>query len=222
MHGVYLGGVFWAIHRGLPAGLSALIVGLQPLITAVLAGNLLGEKILPRHWAGLAAGFAGVVIVLAPKLGAIDGGVTWATLAASFVAVAGMSAGTIWQKRFLTGSDLIAGTCWQYAGGALVMIVLSMAFETRSFTLNGELVFAMAWLVLVLSIGAIVLLMIMIRDGEMSKVASLFYLVPAVTALIAWALFGEELTLVQIGGMALATFGVALASRRDPAPSTAA
>jgi drug/metabolite transporter (DMT)-like permease len=222
MHGVYLGGVFWAIHRGLPAGLSALIVGLQPLITAVLAGSLLGEKIMPRHWAGLVAGLAGVVIVLAPKLGAIDGGVTWATLAASFVAVAGMSAGTIWQKRFLTGSDLIAGTCWQYAGGALVMIVMSLAFETRRFTLNGELIFAMAWLVLVLSIGAIVLLMIMIRDGEMSKVASLFYLVPAVTALIAWALFGEELTLVQIGGMALATFGVALATRRTPAPSAAA
>jgi len=220
MHGVYLGGVFWAIHRGLPAGLSALIVGLQPLITAILAGSLLGERIMPRHWAGLAAGFAGVVIVLAPKLGAIGGGVTGATLAASFVAVAGMSAGTIWQKRFLGDSDLVAGTCWQYAGGALVMIVLSFAFETRRFTLNGELVFAMAWLVLVLSIGAIVLLMIMIRDGEMSKVASLFYLVPAVTALIAWALFGEELTLVQIGGMALATFGVALATRRSPAPTT--
>lgn len=222
MHGVYLGGVFWAIHRGLPAGLSALIVGLQPLITAVLAGSLLGERIMPRHWAGLVAGLAGVVIVLAPKLGAIDGGVTGATLAASFVAVAGMSAGTIWQKRFLTGSDLVTGTCWQYAGGALVMIVMSLAFETRDFTLNGELVFAMAWLVLVLSIGAIVLLMIMIRDGEMSKVASLFYLVPAVTALIAWALFGEELTLVQIGGMALATFGVALATRRAAAPGAAA
>jgi drug/metabolite transporter (DMT)-like permease len=221
MHGVYLGGVFWAIHHGLPAGLSALIVGLQPLITAILAGSLLGERILPRHWAGLAAGFAGVVIVLAPKLGVNEGGVTWATLAASFVAVAGMSAGTIWQKRFLTGTDLIAGTCWQYAGGALVMIFLSLAFETRRFTLNGELVFAMAWLVLVLSIGAIVLLMLMIRDGEMSKVASLFYLVPAATALIAWALFGEELTLVQIGGMALATFGVALASARSPAPGTA-
>lgn len=220
MHGVYLGGVFWAISRGMPAGLSALIVGLQPLITAILAGSLLGERIMPRHWAGLAAGFAGVVIVLAPKLGAIGGGVTGATLAASFVAVAGMSAGTIWQKRFLGDSDLVAGTCWQYAGGALVMIVLSFAFETRRFTLNGELVFAMAWLVLVLSIGAIVLLMIMIRDGEMSKVASLFYLVPAVTALIAWALFGEELTLVQIGGMALATFGVALATRRSPAPTT--
>ena len=221
MHGVYLGGVFWAIHRGLPAGLSALIVGLQPLITAVLAGSLLGERIMPRHWAGLAAGLAGVIIVLAPKLGAIGGGVTWATLAASFVAVAGMSAGTIWQKRFLTGSDLIAGTCWQYAGGAAVMILLSFAFETRHFTLNGELVFAMAWLVLVLSIGAIVLLMIMIRDGEMSKVASLFYLVPAVTALIAWALFGEELTPVQIVGMAIAAFGVALVTGRSagaPAP----
>lgn len=222
MHGVYLGGVFWAIHRGLPAGLSALIVGLQPLITALMAGGLLGERILPRHWAGLTAGLAGVVIVLAPKLGAIEGGVTWATLTASFVAVVGMSAGTVWQKRFLTGSDLIAGTCWQYAGGALVMIVLSFAFETGNFTLNGELVFAMAWLVLVLSIGAIALLMVMIRDGEVSKVASLFYLVPAVTALIAWALFGEELTLVQIGGMALATFGVALATRRNPARGAAA
>ena len=133
-----------------------------------------------------------------------------------------MSAGTIWQERFLTGSDLVTGTCWQYAGGALIMILFSFAFETRSFTLNGELVFAMAWLVLVLSIGAIGLLMLMIRDGEMSKVSSLFYLVPAVTALIAWALFGEELTLVQIGGMALATFGIALATRRTPAPSAAA
>ena len=222
MHGVYLGGVFWAIRQGLPAGRSALIVGLQPLITALLAGRLLGEEILPRHWAGLAAGFAGVIIVLSPKLGEMSGGVTWPMLAASFIAVAGMSAGTIWQKRFLTGSDLIAGTCWQYAGGALVMIILSFAFETQQFTLNGELVFAMAWLVLVLSIGAIGLLMVMIRDGEVSKVASLFYLVPAVTALIAWALFGEELTLVQIGGMALATFGVALATARNPTPSTAA
>lgn len=215
MHGVYLGGVFWAIHRGMPAGLSALIVGLQPLLTALLAGSLLGEKVLPRHWVGLAVGFVGVVIVLAPKLGHLDAGVTWATLAACFVAVAGMSAGTIWQKRFLGGDDLVAATCWQYAGGALLMGVFSLAFETRQFTLNGELVFAMAWLVLVLSIGAIGLLMVMIRDGEMSKVASLFYLVPAVTAIIAWPLFGEELTPVQVAGMAIATFGVALATRRS-------
>lgn len=213
MHGVYLGGVFWAIHQGLPAGLSALIVGLQPLITAILAGLFLGETILPRHWAGLAAGFAGVVIVLLPKLEGAAASVTWPMLAASLASVAGMSAGTILQKRFGAASDLVTGTAWQYVGGALLMAAGSFAFETRAITVNAELVFAMLWLVLVLSIGAIFLLMVMIRDGEMAKVSSLFYLVPAVTALMAWALFGESLSLIQIGGMALATFGVGLATR---------
>ncbi len=216
MHGVYLGGVFWAIHKGLPAGLAALIVGLQPLITALLAGKLLGEDILPRHWAGLAAGLAGVMIVLSPNLGMPGGGVTWPMLAASFVAVAGMSAGTIWQKRFGAGGDMVTGTLYQYLGAAFVMAVCSILFETQTFTLTGELVFAMAWLVLVLSIGAIFLLMVMIREGEVSKVSSLFYLVPAVTALIAWIVFGESLTLFQIGGMALATIGVALATAQGP------
>ncbi|MBZ9964158.1 DMT family transporter [Mesorhizobium sp. BR1-1-2] len=215
MHGVYLGAVFWAIHRGMPAGLSALIVGLQPLITAVLAGKFLGEAILPRHWAGLAVGLAGVVIVLWPKLGALGGGVTSATLTASLVSVLGMSAGTIWQKRFASGGDLVAATMWQYVGGASVMILASLAFETHTVVINGELIFAMAWLVLVLSIGAIFLLMVMIRDGEMSKVASLFYLVPAVTAVIAWALFDEQLNALQIAGMAIATLGVGLATARQ-------
>ncbi|BCM21879.1 DMT family transporter [Mesorhizobium sp. J8] len=212
MHGIYLGAVFWAIHRGMPAGFSALIVGLQPLITAVLAGKFLGEAILPRHWAGLAVGLLGVVIVLWPKLGAVGGGVTAATLIASLVSVLGMSAGTIWQKRYASGGDLVSATMWQYVGGSAVMILGSLFFETRAVTVNGELIFAMAWLVLVLSVGAIFLLMVMIRDGEMSKVASLFYLVPAVTAVIAWVLFDEQLNLLQIAGMAIATLGVALAT----------
>ncbi|WP_315924928.1 DMT family transporter [Mesorhizobium sp. SP-1A] len=216
MHGIYLGGVFWAIHRGMPAGLSALIVGLQPLITAVIAGTLLGETLLPRHWLGLAAGFAGVVVVLWPKLGTLGGGVTTATLAASVVAVLGMSVGTIWQKRFASGGNLVAVTLWQYVGGAAVMTLASLAFETRTVIVNGELIFAFAWLVLVLSVGAIFLLMVMIREGEISKVASLFYLVPAATALMAWALFGEQLTLVQIAGMAITTFGVGLATAQGP------
>ena len=109
------------------------------------------------------------------------------------------------------------GTFYQYLGGAFVMALAALAFETGKVTITGELVFALAWLVFVLSIGAIFLLMIMIRDGELSKVASHFYLVPAVTALIAWALFGEELTPVQIVGMAIAAFGVALATGRSPA-----
>lgn len=215
MHGIYLGGVFWAIHRGMPAGLSALIVGLQPLITAVLAGKFLGEAIEPRHWAGLAVGLLGVVIVLWPKLGMI--GVTAATLTASLVSVLGMAAGTIWQKRFASGGDLVSATMWQYVGGSVVTILGALVFETRAITVNGELIFALAWLVLVLSVGAIFLLMVMIRDGEMSKVASLFYLVPAVTAVIAWALFGEQLNALQIAGMAIATLGVGLATARPKA-----
>ncbi|RUU56286.1 DMT family transporter, partial [Mesorhizobium sp. M2C.T.Ca.TU.002.02.1.1] len=123
-----------------------------------------------------------------------------------------MSAGTIWQKRYASGGDLVSATMWQYVGGSIVMILGSLAFETRAVTVNGELIFAMAWLVLVLSVGAIFLLMVMIRDGEMSKVASLFYLVPAVTAVIAWMLFDEQLNLLQIAGMAIATLGVALAT----------
>jgi drug/metabolite transporter (DMT)-like permease len=213
MQGIYLGGVFWAIHRGMPAGLSALIVGLQPIITAVLAGRLLGEAILPRHWAGLAAGFAGVVIVLWPKLGELGGGVTAPTLAASVISVVAMSLGTVWQKRYASG-DLVTSTFWQYVGGAALVALASLPFETHTVTVNGELIFALAWLVLVLSIGAIFLLMLMIRDGEMSKVASLFYLVPAVTALIAWALFDEQLDAVQLAGMAIATLGVALATAK--------
>jgi drug/metabolite transporter (DMT)-like permease len=192
VHGVYLGAVFWAIRNGMPAGLSALIVGLQPLITAAIAGIALGEKVLARHWTGLAIGFAGVVMVLAPKIGDAAGGVTPATFAAC----------------------LGAGTLWQYVGATALMVAGALAFESGSFTVTGELVFAFAWLVLVLSIGAIFLLMHMIREGEMAKVSSLFYLVPAVTALMAWALFGETLTPFQLAGMALTTLGVALATRR--------
>ena len=213
MHGVYLGGVFWAIDHGLPAGLSALIVGLQPLLTAVMAGAFLGETIRPRHWAGLAAGFAGVAIVLWPKLGAVAG-IGPSVLAAALVSVIGMSAGTIWQKRFCGDTDLVTGTMWQYLGGAALTGAAAIALETGTATWNGELLFAMAWLVLVLSIGAIFLLMEMIRTGEMAKVASLFYLVPAVTAIIAFFLFGETLSPLQVFGMALASLGVGLATAR--------
>lgn len=212
MHGIYLGGVFWAVRQGLGAGLVALIVGLQPLFTTLLAGTFLGETILPRHWLGLVAGLAGVVIVLLPKLAGSLDGVTGPTLAAAFVAVAGMSAGTVLQKRFGSTGDLVTGTAWQYAGATVVMAAGALMFETGTFVLTTELVLAMAWLVFVLSIGAIFLLMVMIRDGAMAKVSALFYLVPAVTAVMAWVLFDEALTWMQVGGMALATFGVALAT----------
>jgi drug/metabolite transporter (DMT)-like permease len=220
MHGVYLGGVFWAVRNGMPAGMSALIVGLQPLITAVMAGAVLGERILPRHWAGLAAGFVGVAIVLSPKLGNVADALSFPTLAAAVIAVVAMSAGTVWQKRFSASGDIIAGTMIQYVAAALVMAVLSFALETHTVVFTGELVLAMVWSVLVLSIGAIFLLMRLIRDGDMAKVGSLFYLVPPATALMAWPLFGEELSWLQIGGMAIAVIGVGLATAQSSASST--
>lgn len=217
VHGLYLGGVFWAVHRGLPAGISALIAGLQPLVTSVMAGWLLKEKIAPRQWLGLATGLIGVVVVLWPKLGVTGAGINAATLTASAIAVLAISAGTVWQKKFGTRADPLANTAWQYVGATGVMALGSALFETRHFVFNGELVFALVWLTLVLSIGAIFLLMRMIREGEMARVSSLFYLVPAVTAIIAWILFDETLTLVQIVGMAIATLGVALATARKRA-----
>lgn len=218
MHGIYIAGVFWAVRNGMSAGMTALIVGLQPLITAVLAGMLLGERILPRHWLGLAAGFVGVAIVLSPKLGDVADALTWPTLTAAVVAVVAMSVGTVWQKRFVAGGDLVTGTMYQYLGATVLMAIGSFAFETRTYDMHVELVLALIWSVLVLSIGAIVLLMRLIRAGDMAKVGSLFYLVPAVTALMAWPLFGETLSWLQLGGMALAVVGVKLATAQ-PAKS---
>lgn len=221
MHGVYLGGVFWAVRHGLPAGLAGLIVGLQPLLTAAMAGTFAGESMDRRHWLGLVVGLAGVAIVLSPKLGEA-GGITPATVGAGLIAVTAMSAGTVWQKRFVANADLITATLYQYLGGWLFAFPVSLLFESQHFVLNGELIFAMAWLVLVLSLGAIFLLMFLIRQGAIGRVASLFYLVPGVTAVMAWALFGETLTPVQIGGMVVATLGVALATVQSrairPAP----
>jgi drug/metabolite transporter (DMT)-like permease len=222
IHGVYLGSVFWAIRNGLPAGMSALIVGIQPLLTAIMAGALLKEIVTTRHWAGLATGLAGIALVLSPKL-TLDGeGVNAATISASVLAVMAVSAGTIWQKRFVTGTDLRGATAFQYLGAFVVVAPMSLLFETGKFTITGELVFAMIWLVSVLSIGAVFLLMRLIRDGAVSKVASLFYLVPAVTALMAWVLFDETLGMVQIAGMVVTSFGVAMATAQQRTFSRAA
>lgn len=212
MQAVYLGGVFWAIANGLPAGLTALIVGLQPMITAFIAGAVLGEKIGPRHWIGIVVGLVGVGIVLSPKFGHGTGGVSAVTLASAFIAVVAMSVGTVWQKRFVGGTDLVAGTFYQYLGGLVVVGLASLAFEPGRLVVTGELVFALAWLVVVLSVGAIFLLMMLIRQGEVARVASLFYLVPAVTALMAWLLFGEALSALQLAGMVVTAIGVALAT----------
>jgi len=212
VHGVYLGGVFSAIHVGLSAGVAALVVGLQPLLTAVGAGVFLGEKVKPRQWLGLVLGLVGVVLVLGDKLNIDGGGLDG--IAFAVAALFGITAGTLYQKRHGDAMDLRSGSAIQYAVAGVPMLVLAWIFESGEVQWSGELVFALAWLVLVLSLGAISLLYILIRRGAASKVASLFYLTPPVVAVFAWVLFDETLVPMAMVGMGVVVVGVALATRK--------
>jgi drug/metabolite transporter (DMT)-like permease len=207
--------VFAAIKAGLPSGLAALIVGLQPVLTALVAGKVLGERISLRQWMGLGLGLAGVAMVLSTRLTGVElAALPWADLAFAGASLLGMTAGTLYQKRFCTGMDLRTGAVVQYAAAGLLMWPAAALTETMRVDWTAEFIFALAWLVLVLSVGAISLLMTLIRMGEAARVASLFYLVPPVTALMAWALFDERLGALGLAGMGVAALGVALVIRR--------
>lgn len=211
VHGIYLGGVFWAIKQGMPAGTSAIIVGLQPVLTALTAVALLDETVSRKHWLSMAVGASGLALVLAPRFDLSGTGITPATIAAVLLAVFAISLGTVYQKRFAQGLDLLSSAVWQYVGALIVTAPLSF-LESWRIEWSGELVFALAWLVLVLSVGAILLLMLLIREGAVSRVASLFYLVPVATTVESFFLFGETLSVGQIAGMALVV-GAVLAIR---------
>jgi drug/metabolite transporter (DMT)-like permease len=212
VHCTYLGGVFFAISKGMPVAITALIVGTQPLITAALAGPFLGEKVTGRQWAGFILGMAGVALVLGPRLGTELGGV--AGLAGCIFALLGITLGTLYQKRHGGQMDLRSGSTIQFAVCTVAMILLASTFESMAVNWTGEFIFALLWLVVVLSVGAISLLYILIRRGVASQVASLFYLVPPVTAIIAYLVFGETLSIMAILGMAVSVFGVALVVRK--------
>jgi drug/metabolite transporter (DMT)-like permease len=210
VHGVYLSGVFIAIGKGLPAGITALVVGLQPLLTATVAGRLLGETVLPRQWLGLALGFFGVALVVAHKVGA---GFALDALWPALAALGGITAGTLYQKKFSPHFDWRSGAVAQFLPTAIVTGAIVFATDGYRIAWTGEFVFALGWLVLVLSVGAISLLNWLIRHGSAVNVASLFYLTPPTTALLAWLLFGETVTGLALAGMALAVWGVYLARR---------
>ena len=210
VHAVYLGGVFVAIKHGLPAGVTALVVGMQPLLTALGAGWLLGEQVSGRQWGGLALGFVGVGLVVSGKFGDVGLG---PMLIPAVVALLGITAGTLYQKRFCAKFDLRTGSVIQFVPTAIVTIIAIALFEDFRIEWTGDFIFALGWLVLVLSLGAISLLNLLIRSGSAVNVASLFYLTPLSTALIAWVIFGEKLTLTATVGMALAVSGVYLVAR---------
>ena len=208
VHALYLGGVFMAIKHGLPAGVTALVVGMQPLLTAAGAGFLLGERVSPRQWLGLVLGLAGVALVVANKLG--DRPLTGMLLPA-ITALLGITLGTLYQKRFCPHFDLRSGSVIQFLPTAICTALVAWSTESMHIEWTTEFVFALLWLVLVLSFGAISLLNLLIRSGSAVNVASLFYLTPPSTALIAWLVFGETLGGLAVGGMVLAVAGVHLA-----------
>lgn len=213
MQGVYLGGVFWSVRHGLPAGISALIAGLQPLLTALLAYPLLNEQVSARRWAGIALGFGGALLVLQPQLAIGAGGLLLAPLLAGVVSMAGMTLGTIWQKRTASTADLRTNAAVQFIGASAVAIPLAALTESGRFDASWQAWAGLVWAVCGLSLGAISLLLLLIKRGAVAGVASLFYLVPPVVAVMAFALFGEQLTALQAVGMAIAAAGVAVASR---------
>ncbi|HXV22766.1 MAG TPA: DMT family transporter [Alphaproteobacteria bacterium] len=211
LHGLYLGGTFAAIAAGVPAGLAALIVGLQPLLTATVVGPLLGERVRLLQWLGLLLGFVGVALVMWEKL--TLGGVAWWAAAWSALALFAITGATLYQKRFCPTMDWRTGGFVQYIAAMLLVGLAAFALETREITWSTGLLIAQAWLVIALSIGAIALLNWLIRRGAAARVASLFYLVPPAAALESWLIFGERLGTSALVGMAVAAAGVALVIR---------
>ena len=211
VHAVYLGGVFIAIKQGLPAGITALVVGMQPLLTALGAGWLLGERVVGRQWLGLALGFVGVALVVSGKFG--DTAALGPMLVPALCALLGITVGTLYQKRYCARFDLRTGSVIQFVPTALATLPVILLVDGFHVEWTAHFVFALAWLVLVLSIGAISLLNLLIRSGSAVNVASLFYLTPLSTALIAFLMFDEKLGWLAVLGMGLAVSGVYLVAR---------
>lgn len=213
LHGGYLGGVFWAIAHGMPPGLTALVTGLHPVLTAALAVPLLGERVGPRQWAGIALGFVGVGLVVAPAVARVDA-VPLPALAAALGATLAFTLGNLWQKHSQPRMDLRVNAAIQFLGALVLTAPFALLVEAGRFDHSPALWGAMAWAVLVLSVGAISLLLLLLKRGAASKVAPLLYLAPPVAAILAVPLFGETLLPVQIGGTLLTVAGALLARSR--------
>ena len=211
VHATYLSGVLYAINLKLPLGFVALLTGLQPILTGVLANLFLHEKLSMRQWAGMALGLTGVVLVVTSKFTLVNANA--AALSCAGIALLGITCGTLYQKRYCSHMDLRTGGVIQFSATGLVMLALALAVETRQVQWTGQFIFALLWLAVVLSIGAISLLYLMIRRGAASRVASLFFLTPSVTAVMAFVLFDESLTWVAVAGLLVAAAGVALVMR---------
>ena len=211
VHGFYLGGTAIAIAHSIPAGLSALIPGLQPILTSTLANRWLGERVTPLQWAGLLLGLGGVVLILHDR--PMSGEAGWGWLA-SGVSLVSITLGTLYQRRYCNRIDWRAGNLVQYIAAAIFFAAGAWLFEDNVVRWTSEFVLSLIWLAVVLSIGSIGLLYWLIRHSAATSVASLFYLVPAVTAVMAYLLFGERLDRIAVAGMVACAAAVVLVNQR--------
>jgi drug/metabolite transporter (DMT)-like permease len=225
LHGLYLGGVFFGIDRGMPAGVSAVLIALQPIIVTLAAVPLLGERVRSMQVLGLVAGVTGVTLVLVPGLANTKADtITVIGLSAVLVALVASTVGTLIQKGHGHRIPMLHGTALQFATSAVMFTAAALITEDLQIQWAPEFIAVLAWQVLVLSIGAVLLLFTLLRRGTAAQVSSLLYLVPPATALEAWLLFRERLTLMSIAGIAIAALGVWLVQRpaRIEAPTTIA
>lgn len=224
LHAVYLGGVWIAVRMGVPAGISALVAALQPLMTGIIAQAFGLERIRLLQGVGILIGLLGVLAVISPKLAGGSG--EWAHLGPAFIInVIGMisvTLGTFYQKRFIAEGDFLGVITWQYVGAILITLPAAYLFESMHIEWRMETWIGLAWSVLVLSIAAILLMLLMIRRGAVSKLSALIYLIPPTAAAQAYVLFGETMTLVQVAGMAVTAIGVYLATKAPASKETAA
>ena len=210
MHATYLGGVFVAIDHGLPSGLTALIAGLHPVATSVTAQIFLGEQLNRKQKLGIFLGLLGVGAVVIEKLDAVNGGVSTIAMVAMAISIIGLTIGTLVQRALGKEMPLLRGTATQYLASGLVLAVASGVSENWQIKMTTHTIFSMAWAVVVLSIGAVLIMMVLLARHNATKVSSLFFLTPALSTIEGAILFGERLGLLAVTGLVIAIFGVRL------------
>ena len=211
-HGFYLGGVFYSYSVGLTATLSALIVGLQPILTNILSGPILKERVTVIQWFGIILGFIGTIMVIGLDIGKT---IPILGVISSIIALLGATIATIWQKKFTNNLTLSVNNFYQALTASILLIIISICFELPFINFDNRFILSMGWQIIVVSFGAYAILMYLIKIGTASKTSSLFFLVPPTTAIMAWLVLDEKLLIIDIIGLLICTFGVYIATRTN-------
>ena len=211
-HGFYLGGVFFSYSVGLTATLSALIVGLQPVLTNILSGPILKERVTIIQWFGIILGFIGTIMVIGLDIGK---SIPTLGIISSIVALLGATIATIWQKKFTSNLTLSVNNFYQALAASIFLLIISLLFEIPFINFDNRFILSMGWQIIMVSFGAYAILMYLLKIGTASKTSSLFFLVPPTTAIMAWFVLDEKLFIIDIIGLLICTFGVYIATRTN-------